>query len=59
MGKRHDEELWFKKHFPTVAACNAADQAIDHLDPTLPMTVYLDTWLAAYVKAGGKTKIGV
>ena len=60
MGKKQDEEaLWFRRHFPTVAARYAADEAIDRLPCTEPMTVFLDLWIAAYVLAGGITKIGV
>lgn len=39
--------------FPTVAARTKADEAIDLLDPTSPMTSFIDAWYAAYVAFGG------
>lgn len=57
MSKKDD--AWFAKHFPNAKAREAADKAIDKIDPTEPMTTYLDTWIAAYLAAGGKTKISV
>ena len=53
---RKDDE-WFDKHFPTPNARNAADHAIDKLDPKLPMTDFLDAWIAAYIAAGGRTSL--
>jgi hypothetical protein len=44
-------------HFPTVQAREKADEAIDKLSENEPMSVYIDTWLAAYVAAGGRTEI--
>ena len=55
--KKQDDAAWYREHFPTQAARDAADSAVDKLDVTLPMTEFLDTWLAAYVAAGGKTKL--
>jgi hypothetical protein len=57
MSKKDD--AWFAKHFPNAKAREAADKAIDKLDSREPMTTYLDTWIEAYIKAGGKTKISV
>lgn len=52
------EAKWWREHFPNVSACNAADRAIDKLPIDAPMSVYLDTWVTAYLKAGGKTPLG-
>jgi hypothetical protein len=57
--KKLKDEEWFAKHFPTAHARDAADKAVDALDPTSPMTTYIDVWIAAYIKAGGKTEIKV
>ncbi len=57
--KARDDAAWWAKHFPTVAAREAADKAIDQLDPKEPMTTFLDTWVTAYVQAGGKTSIKI
>lgn len=51
------DEAWIVKHFPDKRARDMADQAIEPLDPKLPMTAYLDAWFIAYLKAGGKTKL--
>lgn len=48
---------WVAKHFPTSHARDAADRAIDDMDPHAPMSAYLDAWIAAYLKAGGKTEL--
>lgn len=45
-----------EQRFPTRAARDAADAAIDALPATAPMTEYLDAWLAAYRAAGGIEK---
>jgi hypothetical protein len=42
------EEPTVAKLFPNARARVAADAAIVRLDPKLPMSVYLDTWEAAY-----------
>ena len=42
-----------EQRFPTRAARDAADRAIDALPESAPMTEYIDTWLAAYRAAGG------
>ncbi len=57
--KKDVEAAWWAKNFPTVAARDAADRAVDKLDPKEPMTKYLDTWIVEYIKAGGKTDIKV
>jgi hypothetical protein len=42
--------------FPNARARKAADEAIDLLDPSLPMTTFLDCWENAYhVASGGKS----
>ncbi len=41
--------------FPNARARKAADDAIDKLDVSLPMHVYLDTWEAAYYAAAGQS----
>jgi hypothetical protein len=45
------------KNFWSPNARDKADQAVDKLDPQLPMTVFLDTWIAAYIAAGGQTRL--
>jgi hypothetical protein len=47
-------EQRFAKLFPTRAAWAAADAAVDALSPKASMIEHNDTWIAAYVKAGGK-----
>lgn len=49
-----DEER-FRRIFPTPRARDVADQAIDDVGVTEPMTTFLDAWVRAYVAAGGKT----
>ncbi len=51
--KNRDDEEWWRKHFPTVSARAAADKAIDALSVDLPMSAYIDAWIAAYKAAGG------
>lgn len=41
--------------FPNARARKAADDAIDKLDPQLPMTAYLDAWEAAYFEVAGRS----
>jgi hypothetical protein len=55
--KVKDDAAWWAANFPTAHARAAADKVIDELDPTLPMTTFLDTWIAAYVAAGGRRKV--
>lgn len=55
MSKKDDK--WFIKHFPSAMACEVADKAIDKLDVALPMSNFIDAWIDAYVKAGGRTDI--
>lgn len=40
--------------FPTPGARTKADTIIETLDPTLPMTSFIDAWISAYFSAGGK-----
>ena len=54
---KSSDAAWFAKHFPTARARDAADKAIDALDPKEPMTTFLDVWIAAYIAAGGKPKL--
>jgi len=46
MKKRKERTV--EELFPNAAARKAADDAIDRLDPKLPMTAFLDAWEAAY-----------
>lgn len=48
---------WMRRHFPTLRACRAADEAILALSDEEPMRVYLDAWIAAYRQAGGRTDL--
>ena len=43
----------FEKRYPTKRAREAADAVIDAMPNDLPMTAFLDAWLAAYRAAGG------
>jgi hypothetical protein len=52
-----DRDPWILKQFPTPAARKAADAAIDALNEDETMKTYLDAWIAAYIQAGGKTKL--
>lgn len=45
---------WMNRHFPNYKAREAADEAIDEISVDQPMHVFLDAWIAAYKKAGGK-----
>jgi hypothetical protein len=53
--KVDDDARWMAKHFPTVHARKKADEAMDALDVSLPMSAFLDAWIAAYFAAGGKS----
>jgi hypothetical protein len=52
--KNLSEGGWWRKHFPSVGARLQADKAVDRLDTSLPMTVFIDAWLAEYKRASGK-----
>lgn len=39
--------------WPTKAARDAADKAIDALSTERAMSVYIDTWIEEYKRAGG------
>ncbi len=54
MGKNSKKKGGVEDSFPTAQARKAADDAIDSLDPKLPMTAYIDEWYIAYVAAGGR-----
>jgi hypothetical protein len=43
------------KNFPSSHARKIADEAVDALPVSEPMSVFLDTWVRAYIEAGGKT----
>jgi hypothetical protein len=55
--RRLDDAAWMARNFPNADARRKADEAIDALDPHAPMSAYLDAWLAAYVSAGGQTRL--
>jgi hypothetical protein len=57
MSKKDDE--WFAKNFPSAHARSDADKVIDKLDPNLPMTAFIDAWIAAYIAAGGRTTLKI
>ena len=46
---------WMGRMFPDSKARDAADRSVDELQTSEPMSLYLDTWIAAYIAAGGKT----
>ncbi len=48
MGKHVKKTQSVNELFPNALARMEADRAIDELNPELPMTVFLDTWEAAY-----------
>lgn len=54
--KQPPDDDYIQRRFPTKFARTIADQAIDKLDVSEPMTTYLDTWIAAYRAAGGAEK---
>lgn len=45
-----------ERRFPTKAARDKADEAIDLLPENAPMTEYIDTWLGVYRANGGVEK---
>lgn len=53
MSKKDDAEI--QARYPTVQAREAADRVIEGMDPTLPMTAFIDAWIDVYLKAGGRT----
>lgn len=57
MNPEEADALKLKKRFPTARARWEADKAVDHLPAEAPMTLYTDTWIAAYRQAGGKEKV--
>jgi hypothetical protein len=48
------EARWWREHFPTVSARQAADAAVDALPVSAPMSEYIDRWIAAYTAASGR-----
>ncbi len=55
MSKKKRKERTVEEVFPNAAARRAADDAIDKLDPKLPMTAYLDAWESAYFEIAKKS----
>jgi len=55
MTKRKQRALTIEELFPNARARKAADDAIDRLDISLPMHVYLDAWEASYYAVAGKS----
>jgi len=53
--KRKKKERTVEEVFPNARGRQAADEAIDKLDPKEPMTKFLDTWHAAYVAVAGRS----
>lgn len=49
------DAAWMAKNFPSSHARKIADEAVDALPVSEPMSVFLDTWVRAYIEAGGKT----
>lgn len=54
MGPEEKDRALLIKRFPSFHARIAADRTVDTLPADAPMTLYVDTWIAAYRKAGGK-----
>ena len=52
-----EQARWMARNFPSQHARMKADEAVDQLDVSEPMTRYLDVWIAAYIRAGGKTPL--
>ena len=57
MNPEEADILKLKRRFPTARARWEADKATDALPADAPMTLYTDTWIAAYRAAGGKEKV--
>lgn len=51
--KRKGESV--EERFPSARGRKAADEAIDKLDPKLPMTTFLDVWESAYFASCGES----
>lgn len=51
--KRKKRERTVEEMFPNARARQAADEAIDSLDPKEPMTKFLDTWIVKYAEVAG------
>jgi hypothetical protein len=49
------KQLSVEELFPNARARKAADDAIDKLDPKLPMTAFLDRWEAEYFATCGRS----
>ena len=46
--RQETSEEWFRKRYPSAEARRKADEAVDQLDVSEPMTKYIDTWITAY-----------
>jgi len=57
MSEAEREERDFRKRFPDAHARKRADEAMDAIAVTEPMTTFLDAWIRAYIVAGGKTPL--
>lgn len=56
MSKKHETaSQWMARMFPDQKARDVADRSVDELPTSDPMSLYLDTWIASYLAAGGKT----
>ncbi len=55
MSTKKRKERSVEELFPNARARKAADDAIDKLDVSLPMHVYLDTWEATYFAVAGRS----
>jgi hypothetical protein len=53
--KKNKSQPAVEDYFPNARARKAADDAIDKLDPQLPMTTFLDTWENAYFEVAGRS----
>lgn len=54
MNQEEKDRGKLRKRFPTMHARVAADKAVDRLPVDAPMTVYVDTWILEYRRAGGR-----
>lgn len=54
MGKKSKKKDLVEEIFPTAQARKAADEAIEPIESSQPMWVFIDEWYKAYVAAGGK-----
>jgi hypothetical protein len=58
MSKQKQRDVdWLQRHFPSPQARDVADKTMDDIPVTEPMSTYLDRWIQAYIKAGGRTDL--